>query len=122
VNRRVWLRAAATLGLALVASAAHAHAQLQSAVPPVGGTVAGASELRLKFSEGLEPKFSGLTLTAEGGAAVAIGPVTVDPADHSVMVIRIIKPLAPGAYSVTWHAVSVDTHRTQGSYDFTVKP
>jgi methionine-rich copper-binding protein CopC len=33
-----------------------------------------------------------------------------------------LKPLAPGTYKVTWHAVSVDTHRTQGSYEFTVKP
>ena len=122
MNRRALVRSAAALGLALLASAAFAHAQLQSAVPPVGGAVASVSELRLKFSEALEPKFSGLTLTAEGGAAVAIGPVTVDPADASVMVIKLGKPLPPGAYTVTWHAVSVDTHRTQGSYDFTVKP
>ena len=28
--------------------------------------------------------------------------------------------LAPGSYSVTWHALSVDTHKTQGSFGFTV--
>ena len=122
MNRRALVRSAAALGLALLASAAFAHAQLQSAVPPVGGTVASASALRLRFSEGLEPKFSGLTLMAEGGGAVAIGPVTVDPADARIMVIKIAKPLPVGHYTVSWRAVSVDTHRTQGSYDFTVKP
>jgi methionine-rich copper-binding protein CopC len=28
--------------------------------------------------------------------------------------------LAPGSYSVTWHALSVDTHKTQGSFSFRV--
>jgi copper resistance protein C len=28
--------------------------------------------------------------------------------------------LAPGAYSVTWHVLSVDTHTTQGSFSFRV--
>ena len=29
---------------------------------------------------------------------------------------------APGTYSVTWHAVALDTHHTQGSFKFTVAP
>jgi copper resistance protein C len=28
--------------------------------------------------------------------------------------------LRPGRYSVTWHALSVDTHKTQGSFSFQV--
>ncbi|MFZ0396695.1 MAG: copper resistance protein CopC [Methyloceanibacter sp.] len=28
--------------------------------------------------------------------------------------------LRPGHYSVTWHALSVDTHKTQGSFSFQV--
>ena len=31
-------------------------------------------------------------------------------------------PLAAGTYKVEWHAVSTDTHKTQGSYSFTVNP
>ena len=27
-----------------------------------------------------------------------------------------VKGLGPGAYTVTWHALSVDTHKTQGSF------
>jgi methionine-rich copper-binding protein CopC len=28
--------------------------------------------------------------------------------------------LAPGNYTVTWHVTSVDAHKTQGSFSFTV--
>jgi methionine-rich copper-binding protein CopC len=30
-------------------------------------------------------------------------------------------PLKPGVYSVKWHAVTADTHRTQGAFTFTVR-
>nr|WP_280113455.1 copper resistance protein CopC [Methylobacterium nodulans] len=30
--------------------------------------------------------------------------------------------LPPGIYRVTWHVVSVDTHRTQGSFTFEIRP
>jgi methionine-rich copper-binding protein CopC len=33
-----------------------------------------------------------------------------------------LKPLKPGRYGVSWHAVSVDTHRTEGKYNFVVAP
>jgi copper resistance protein C len=39
-----------------------------------------------------------------------------------VLVVKVAKTLAPGVYIVNWHAVSVDTHHTQGSFEFTVKP
>jgi methionine-rich copper-binding protein CopC len=36
--------------------------------------------------------------------------------------VPIAKPLSAGAYTVHWQAVSVDTHHTQGTFEFTVKP
>jgi len=30
--------------------------------------------------------------------------------------------LAPGRYTVRWKVLSVDTHRTEGSFSFEVKP
>jgi methionine-rich copper-binding protein CopC len=33
-----------------------------------------------------------------------------------------LKALRPGTYRVSWHAVSIDTHRTEGAFTFTVKP
>jgi copper resistance protein C len=36
--------------------------------------------------------------------------------------VPIAKPLSAGEYAVRWQAVSVDTHHTQGTFEFTVKP
>jgi methionine-rich copper-binding protein CopC len=110
---------AAALFLAGPASA-FAHAQLQSASPPVGGTVSPPAELRLSFSEAVEPKFSGIAVSGPGGA-VPLGKPKVAPGDGKALLVKIGRTLAPGAYTVKWHAVSVDTHRSQGDFDFTVK-
>jgi copper resistance protein C len=120
--RNALLKLAASFAFALAATSASAHAQLEQAVPTVGGTVAAPSEIRLKFSEGVEPHFSGIAVTAEGGGAVPLSAPSIDPNDPSVLIAKVGKPLAPGVYTVTWHAVSVDTHKTQGSFSFTVSP
>jgi copper resistance protein C len=31
-----------------------------------------------------------------------------------------LKSLSPGTYRVRWHALSVDTHKTEGSFTFRV--
>jgi copper resistance protein C len=104
----------------LAVAPAFAHAMLESASPPVGGTVSAPSEIRITFSEGVEPRFSGVALSGPSGA-VAVGKVNVAPGDNKVMVVKIGRKLAPGTYTVKWRAVSVDTHHTQGDFDFTVK-
>jgi copper resistance protein C len=107
----------------LAANAAFAHAFLDHAVPAVGATVSGSpSELRLTFTERLVPAFSGAQIATAGGAPVAAAKATLDPSDPMTLHVRLNQPLKPGAYKVTWHVVSVDTHRTNGSYTFTVAP
>jgi copper resistance protein C len=123
MSRAVTAKVIASLAFAAVATAAFAHAQLQKATPAVGGSVsASPSEIRLKFSEGVEPRFSGIALATQDGAAQPIGKASVDPADNSVLVATIAQKLRPGAYKVTWRAVAADTHKTQGSFVFTVSP
>ena len=104
----------------VAASPAFAHALLESASPPVGGAVSPPHEIRITFSEGVEPKFSGVALSGPGGA-VPVSRASVAAGDNKVMVVKIGKKLGPGTYTVKWHAVSVDTHHTQGDFDFTVK-
>jgi copper resistance protein C len=111
---------ALSAAFALAATAAFAHAQLEKATPGVGSTVASASELKLEFSEGVETKFTSVTLAGPGGA-VAAGKPVVEGGDAKVIVVKFA-PLPPGDYTVTWKAVSVDTHHTQGNFSFTVKP
>ena len=117
----VFIRFAAALVFACASTAAFAHAQLEKAIPAVGGTVASPSEIRLEFSEGVEPKFSKVSVTGPAGA-VPLGAVKTDAGNQAVLIVPISKPLSAGAYKVHWQAVSVDTHHTQGSFEFTVKP
>ena len=70
--------------------------------------------MRLEFSEGVEPKFSKVTLASAGGAEIPLGAAKVEGADGAVLVVPIGKPLAPGAYKVHWSAISVDSHHTKG--------
>lgn len=111
------------LGLVLNAAAAEAHAQLQKAIPAVGSKVARSpSEISLHFSEGVEPRFSTITLATAGGESIEVGRAATLPGDATVLVSKVLKPLKAGTYEVVWHVVSVDTHRTQGSFHFTVGP
>ena len=118
------LRAVAfAAGLLLAMSGqAFAHAMLQTATPSAGSTVATAGQIRLSFSEALEPSFSSITLTTKDGQPVAAPKATPDPADAKVLILQPAAPLAPGSYHVAWAVVSVDTHRTQGGFDFTIQP
>ena len=115
------VRIPASLAFALIATQTFAHAQLEKAIPPVGGTVASASEIRLEFSEGVEPKFTKVSVTGPGGA-VPLGAAKTEPSNHAVLIVPISKSLSAGVYKVHWQAVSVDTHHTQGTFEFTVKP
>jgi methionine-rich copper-binding protein CopC len=111
-----------TMSLALIASAAtaHAHAYLDHASPLVGSTVkASPSEVRMWFTQALEPKFTAAQLRSSSGAVVASGGV--DAADPRQIVIRA-PALPPGNYKVFWKVLSVDTHHTEGSFGFEVKP
>jgi hypothetical protein len=114
------------LALALMASPAApalAHAFLDRAIPAVGGSVARSpGVIQLFFTQGLVPAFSSVRVTSADGAPVPSGKLTVDRSNPSIVTVRLGHPLPPGAYTVTWHVVSVDTHATQGSFRFFVAP
>jgi copper resistance protein C len=105
------------LFIAFGAGGAWAHAFLDHAEPGVGSTVQTAPrELSLSFTEELEPAFSAVEVRDANGARVDQGKTRV-----SASVMRIgLKPLPPGTYAVQWHALSVDTHKTEGSFSFHV--
>lgn len=87
-------------------------------VPARGDPRPGPRDISLAFSEPLEPAFSGIAVTDTAGHDMEAARPVVEGA-----AIRVaLKPLAAGSYRVAWRAVSVDTHRTEGAYGFTVKP
>ena len=105
---------------------ASAHAHLESQLPAADSTVSSPKELRPHFSEGVEEKFTKIAITsvaASGKNVVEPVPsVATDPADKKVLIVIPGAPLAAGEYKVERHAVSVDTHKSEGSYKFTVSP
>ncbi|WPP01903.1 copper homeostasis periplasmic binding protein CopC [Pseudomonas sp. HR96] len=101
------------------ASAAMAHAHLQSQTPAADSSGPAPADLRLTFSEGVEANFTQVTVT-EDGQPVTIKSLATDPADKKILIVTPTQPLKPGAYKVQWHAVSVDTHKSEGGYSFTI--
>ena len=111
----------ASLFALVMGSDADAHAFLLKSDPAVGATVAAPKTLRLEFSEAVELAFSGIDVANGSGGAIPARNVRLDGNDHKVL-LADLPPLSPGAYRVKWHVVSVDTHRTEGDFAFSVKP
>jgi hypothetical protein len=110
------------VGLAMLvpASSAFSHAFLERATPPAGSDIAASPpELSLTYTEGVEPLFSTIEVRDASGATVPTGKPHVAPGNNRRLVMELPK-LSPGTYTVIWHATSVDTHKTEGSYRFTV--
>lgn len=100
-------------------SAASAHAFLERASPSAGENLhASPARIEMHFSEALEPSFSEVRVTDKSGHDMAAGPAVATGTEMDLP----LKKLPPGRYRVSWHAVSVDTHRTEGKYNFLVLP
>lgn len=109
--------AAAAFAALLVGTQAQAHAKLVSSTPTADAIIAAPKEITLKFSEKLAPKFSGVEVGMPGMST----PVKVSVAKDGVTLVATpTEPLMAGAYKVTWHAVTTDTHRTTGTFNFTI--
>jgi methionine-rich copper-binding protein CopC len=111
------------VALALLASPpAFAHAVYEHASPAAGSEVKSAPQaVTITFSEAVEPAFSKIEVKDANGARVDDGAVHSAGNDGRDLAVGL-KKLAPGRYSVIWHVTSVDTHKTEGRYDFTVVP
>ena len=123
VNHRMILTTSVLAGaVTLGAPAVQAHAFLDHASPAVGSTVPTAPEtVTMWFTQELEPAFTTATVTDASGNSVDTGPAQVDPKDPTEL-RGALKKLSPGTYTVSWHALSVDTHTTTGHFTFEIKP
>jgi methionine-rich copper-binding protein CopC len=111
------------VGLLAIASAADAHPHLTAAGPAPNSTVKDSPKaIRIQFSEGVEIAFTGVEITNETGAKQQIGNASLNPKDNKQLIVPLTGELAPGKYTVTWHAVGDDTHHVEGKYNFTIKP
>jgi methionine-rich copper-binding protein CopC len=106
---------------ALIATPAFAHAHLLQATPADKAVVTAApSALTLDFSEGVQLKFTGIVVTGPASATVATGTASVS-SDGKTLTVPLSGALQPGVYTIAWHALAADGHKTHGTYSFTVK-
>jgi methionine-rich copper-binding protein CopC len=119
-RHRIATLGAAAIVIAWADAAAFAHAELRRAAPAAGATVSsGPAEVLVNFSEPLEPAFSSLMVRDVAGKRVDKADAHLDQTDRTTMRVSL-QSLAEGAYTVTWRAVTADTHRTTGSFMFHV--
>lgn len=121
MRSRVLTAIAVWVVAAMAPPAAMAHAELDSARPAAGSVaVTPPPEVSLWFTEALEPNFSTIEVKNAEGVTMQAGPATLAP-DNPARLRVPLKPLPPGTYTVIWRVLSVDTHRSEGTYTFTVR-
>jgi methionine-rich copper-binding protein CopC len=112
---------AAALTNSFAAPPVFAHAFLDHGVPGVGMTVSGpVREIRLYYTQGVVTAFSAVSVASSTGGAIPASRPVNDPSDQQIVIVRLGRALGPGTYTVTWRALSVDTHTTTGTFHFTV--
>jgi copper resistance protein C len=116
-------RTIALLLFSVLAGAARleAHAFLQQAEPGVGSTLqTSPNEIRIRFSEKIEPAFSNIQVFAASGKEVDKHDAHLDRSDPALLRVSLPQ-LEAGTYKVVWRVVSIDTHVTEGNFSFHIR-
>ena len=116
---------AATVLILFQAGQAPAHAHLKSSDPAQNAVVTQApSVVTLKFSENLELAMSKLEVKEiSSGDVVSSGKLSDGGQDKSTMQVSLSSlKKQKSKYQVSWKAISTDTHRSQGTFEFTYDP
>jgi copper resistance protein C len=99
-----------------------AHAHLKTPVPADKAVIDSSPQnLTLTFTEDVEPAFSGVEVLNAQNQPMAVEKAKLNDKKHDQLIVPISKPLPSGNYQVNWHVLSVDGHKTKGSYAFSVK-
>ena len=97
------------------------HSGLQRAEPPADSKLSRPpSEIKLYFTERLEPAYSTVRVKDEHGAQVDREDSHVD-ASNPLLLRATLLPLEHGAYTVIWRVLSIDGNVTEGRYTFRVE-
>jgi copper resistance protein C len=101
-------------------SVAWAHAFIDHADPAVGSRLTSPPGMvRIWFTERLEPALSKIQVFDSRGSQVDKRDAKVDPTNQQLLVVSL-PAIKAGKYRVSWRAVSVDTHVTNGNFEFEV--
>jgi methionine-rich copper-binding protein CopC len=117
--RRLLVAIPAFVLLVCFPTIALAHADLQTASPADGTTVATTpAEVVMVFTEAVDPAKSSLRLVNASGAIVGQGS-TVDSGQPDTMRL-VLSPQPPGTYTVRWTTTALDGHVAHGTTAFTI--
>jgi methionine-rich copper-binding protein CopC len=104
------------------ASPALAHAFLERASPPVGSELpVSPPAVTITFTEGVEPAFSAIEVRDQHGTRVDKADPHLTGSEGRQLTVSLPK-LQAGQYTVIWHVTSVDAHKTEGHFTFSVLP
>jgi methionine-rich copper-binding protein CopC len=107
------------LGICL-GSPAFAHAFLEQASSSAGSQVkASPAAVTMTVTVPVEPRFSLIEIRDAQGNRKDSGPIR--RGDGKTIAVDL-PTLSPGSYTVNWQATSVDTHKTEGRFELTVRP
>ena len=103
----------------LCPGAAHGHAIVVAARPPMNATVAtGALDVALRFNSRIDRARSRLVLRAPDGTETAVAPARDAPPDTLAGRAEL---RAAGAWTLDWQVLSFDGHVTRGQIRFRVR-
>lgn len=104
-----------------ISGPALSHANYTNSTPTANATLRTApKQVSVVLTQQVETAFSRIEVVDENGKRVDKNNTRV--ADGRTKLIVDLKPLPRGTYTVRWFAVSVDTHRTNGTFQFKVAP
>lgn len=107
--------------LAMSAAPAWSHSGLKRAEPPAESALKRPpTEVKLWFSERLEPAYSSIQVQNERGETVDRRDTRIDPSNPLVLKVGL-QSLERGVYTVIWRVLSVDSHVTEGRFTFRVE-
>jgi hypothetical protein len=110
------------LAVSLVGQAALAHAYLQHASPPGGSKLSvSPPAVTIAYTEDVEPALSTIEVRNAHGVRVDKSDLHLTGRGGRQLTVSL-SALQAGRYTVIWHVTSVDTHRTDGRFEFSVLP
>jgi copper transport protein len=112
-----------TLAVALtLPAAAWGHASLLATQPQASGVLAHPpTQVRLTYSERIEPRFAVISVTDASGKQMTAGGPARAADDQNAIVVPLHR-LPQGWYLVWWRVISADGHPVRGAFTFAVGP
>jgi copper transport protein len=104
-------------------AAAWGHAALLHTVPQANVQLnRPPTEVRLTYSEAVEPRFAVVSVTNAAGHSQTAGSPRRAATDPKTLVVPLKPNIAEGWYLVYWRVISVDGHPVRSAFEFAVGP